>query len=167
MSDETPRRRPPAWLTRLAGLSDSPRRTAAAFAVGVFLSFSPLLGFQIASGLALSLALRLNRVAMLAGLCANMPWVMVPWYAVTTMLGASMLGVPVTEDVGGRIGGLLELPVYRAAFWQRAAVVVEPFIWPFVVGSTIGALVLAALAYSVTSRIILRVHRARMAHTPG
>jgi uncharacterized protein len=159
LTDDTSPRRRRAWLARLAGLSDSPHRTAAAFAVGVFLSFSPFLGLQIASGVAAALMLRLNRVAVLAGLCANLPWVMVPWYAVTTMLGATILGVPVSDDLMGRLSGLLELPVYRATFWERAGTLFRPFVWPFILGSTLGALVLAVLAYAVVSRLIMRVRQ--------
>lgn len=157
MEDSSARRRPPAWMSRLAGLSDSPRRTAAAFAIGVFLSFSPFFGLQIAAGLGLALALRLNRVAVFAGLCANLPWLMIPWYALTTTLGAAMLGVPLAEDVTARIGGVLELPIYRAAFWEGAAILVRPLVWPFVLGSTVGAFVVACLAYAVTSRLMLHV----------
>jgi uncharacterized protein len=159
MIEEPVRRRPAAWLSRLAGLADSPRRTAAAFAVGVFFSFSPFFGLQIVSGFGIAMALRLNRVAMFAGLCANLPWLMVPWYAVTTTVGAAMLGVPLADDITGRIGGLLELPVSRAAFWERAGALIQPFVWPFVLGSTIGALVVASVAYLVMTRLIARVQR--------
>src|SRR5688572_9513272 len=62
----------PRWLARLAESRDTPRRTAAAFALGVFLSFSPFLGLQIVTGLTLAIALRLSRVATLVGLCVNL-----------------------------------------------------------------------------------------------
>jgi hypothetical protein len=83
----------------------------------------------------------------------------VPWYAVTTMLGATILGVPVSDDLMGRLSGLLELPVYRATFWERAGTLFRPFVWPFILGSTLGALVLAVLAYAVVSRLIMRVRQ--------
>lgn len=150
-----------AWLTRLAGLSESPRRVAAAFALGVFLSFSPFFGLQIAVGFGVALALRLNRVAVLAGLCANLPWVMVPWYALTTATGAAVLGVPLALDVSARIGELLNLPVYRAAFWERAVDIVQPFLWPFVLGSTLGAFVAGGVAYVVMARLLVRVQSSR------
>ena len=146
-----------AWLTRLGELSEPPRRTAAAFSVGVFLSFSPFFGLQIAAGVLTAMALRLNRLAVLAGLCANGPWVMVPWYVATTLLGGLLLGVPLGEDAGARIGGLLELPIYRAAFWETAVALVRPVFWPFVLGSTLGAGVVAVLAYVAASRFLSRI----------
>lgn len=152
-SEQNPPRRP-LWLSRLAGLSEPPHRTAAAFALGVFLSFSPLLGLQIAAAVGLAVGLRLNRIAVLIGLCTNMPWLMVPYYLLTTAMGAAMLGVPFAGDAGGRIRELLAIPVYRAAFWDRAVDVLTPFLWAFVLGSTLGAVVLGAVAYVVTVRVI-------------
>jgi uncharacterized protein len=163
MDDSSGRRSPTARLSRLAGLSDPPHRTAAAFSIGVFLSFSPFFGLQIATGLGLALALRLNRLAVFAGLCANLPWLMVPWYALTTTLGAALLGVPIAEDAAIRISGVLELPVYSALFWERALGLVRPFVWPFVLGSTLGALVVACIAYLVTSRLIMRLRESQPA----
>ena len=145
------------WLMRrLAGVSDSPRKIAAAFALGVFLSFSPFLGLQVAAGLGLSIALRLNRAAVLVGLCTNLPWVMVPWYALTTAAGAAMLRVPLGTDVSARIQELFALPVYRAAFWEGAAEIAGPLLSSFLVGSTLGAMIVAAIAYAASVRIIAR-----------
>ena len=145
------------WLGRLAALSDSPRRTAAAFALGVFLSFSPFVGLQVVTGMGLSFVLRLNRMATFIGLCTNLPWVMVPWYALTTALGATLLRVPVAADVGSRLNALLEMPVYRAPFWDSALELLRPFLWSFVVGSTLGAVVVGALAYVTVARVMARV----------
>ena len=151
-------RRYPGWLSRLTALSDSPRRTAAAFALGVFLSFSPFVGLQILAGIGLSFLLRLNRMAIFVGLCTNLPWVMVPWYALTTALGAMLLRVPLAADVGPRLNALLELPVYRAAFWDSAAALLSPFLWSFVVGSTLGALIVGAVAYVTVAKVMVRVN---------
>jgi uncharacterized protein (DUF2062 family) len=164
MSSASPGRSGARWLSRLATLSEPPRRIAAAFAIGVFLSFSPILGLQMAVGFGLSLALRLNRVALFAGLCTNLPWLMVPWYAFTTAAGAVALNVPVADDVAGRVGEVFQLPVYGTLFWRRAADLLSPFLWPFVIGSSLGALALGALAYLVTVRVIGRVHAGRLAH---
>src|SRR5262245_2098876 len=60
--------RVPFSISRLFHLHDTPRRTAAAFALGVFFSFSPFLGLQIALSMALAFLLGLNRLAVLVGL---------------------------------------------------------------------------------------------------
>src|SRR5262249_50056764 len=55
------------WLDQLLHIHDTPERTAAAFALGVFLGFSPFLGFHTILGIALAFLLNLNRVAVLLG----------------------------------------------------------------------------------------------------
>jgi hypothetical protein len=156
-----------SWRSRclqplIAG-ADEPRRTAAAFAVGTFLSFSPFLGFQIVVGFTIAYALRLSRPAMFVGLCTNLPWFMVPWYTLTTMLGAWLLGLSLPTDVGGRLDVLMSLRVYSAEFWERARDLVAPFFWAFVVGSVAAAVVMGVLAYLVAARFLAQIRLSRLA----
>jgi uncharacterized protein (DUF2062 family) len=148
------------WRVRLMNLlttADTPHRTAAAFAWGVFLSFSPFLGLQILLGLGAAMLFRLNRVVVFAGLCTNLPWIMVPWYTFTTLIGAAALGVDIRDDIGAAITGLLELPIYRWEFWTRSLEILAPFFWSFVVGSSAGALVIGLATYVMVSRTLLAV----------
>ena len=153
-------RRPelPGWLVRLAGLSDTPRRTAAAFALGVFLSFSPFFGFQIAIGFGTAMALRLNRMAVLIGLCTNLPWLMVPWYAMTTAAGAAVLGVPMAPDLAPGLREIFKASVYSREFWSGLGDLLWPFLWSFILGTTVSAALLGVVTYIVTARLISRAH---------
>jgi len=148
-----------SWRNRcvqpLVAGADQPRRTAAAFAIGTFLSFSPFFGLQIAAGMAIAFALRINRAAMFVGLCTNLPWVMVPWYTLTTILGARMLGLTLPADLGGRLGALVEVPVYRAEFWTRAAVTVL-YLMPLWVVLVFGLPDLGRLEYVSAGEIVRR-----------
>lgn len=155
-----------ARLTQVLLNAGTPRRTAAAFAYGVFLSFSPFLGFQIALGLGVAFALRWSKVAVFAGLCTNLPWIMVPWYTFTTFVGATILGRPITAGIGDSLSALLQLPVYSAAFWTEALHIVAPFFWSFVIGSTACAVVVGVLAYLSVSRIIAAAQPADAHHGP-
>ena len=148
-------------IERLAGSNESPHRTAAAFAFGTFLSFSPFLGFQIATGMAVAFLLRLNRAAVLVGLCTNLPWIVIPWYTLTTYVGSLIVREPIAADFGARLSALLELPFYRLAFWQRAADIVAPFFWSFLVGSTLGAILVGILAYVITAPLLVRMRDGR------
>lgn len=149
-----------AWLARLATSTDSPERTAGAFALGVFLSFSPLFGIQIGIGIGCAMLFRLSRMAVLVGLCTNMPWIMVPWYAVATAVGAAALGVPLEGSVASHIGQIFDRPVYRAAFWAQAFELLRPFLWSFVLGTLVGAALLAVISYIAALRFIQRVRTA-------
>ena len=143
-------------LENLAVLDEAPRRTAMALAIGVGLSFSPLLGLQILIAIGITLAFRLSRIAVLVGLCANVPWIMLPWYALTTAGAAALLGTTSTVDLNARLDLILSVPFYRAAFWGHAADLLEAFLLPFLLGPTLGALALAGLTYSVALRVLTR-----------
>jgi hypothetical protein len=150
--------------TRLANLlksAGSPRRTAAAFALGVFLSFSPFLGLQVLMGFGAAFAFRLSRAVMFAGLCTNLPWIMLPWYALTTAAGAAAIEGPVSVDIRFALTELLALPLTGPAFWTQSLDILAPFLWSFVFGSTAGALVLGVAAYVVVERYLSRMHAGR------
>ena len=51
------------WLDVLLHIEDTPERTAAAFALGVFFGFSPFLGFHTILAIIFAFFLNLNRVA--------------------------------------------------------------------------------------------------------
>ena len=143
-----------ARITGLAAASEHPKRTAAAFALGVFLSFSPFFGLQIALGMSTAILLRLSKAATFIGLWANLPWFMIPWYTATTIAGAFVLRVPMSADLGGELQAVMEHPIYRAVFWERLAEVAGPFLWAFLVGSTAGAVVVGVAAYFAIVRVL-------------
>jgi uncharacterized protein (DUF2062 family) len=152
-------------LDRLAASELDPSRTAAAIALGVFLSFSPFLGLQILIGLGAAFAFRLSRVAVLVGLCANLPWIMVPWYAATTAAAAAMIGTP--SPIAGDAGlGLAGVSLFDPASLARTGIVAADLLWPFLLGPTAGALVLGAVAYVVSFNMLSR-RRRRAAGLPA
>jgi uncharacterized protein (DUF2062 family) len=144
------------WMGRLARVGDTPHRTAAAFGFGVFLSFSPLFGLQIAIGIGAAMLLRLNRIAVVIGLCSNLPWLMVPWYAVTTAAGAAILGVPIAADFTARLKSTFAVSVYSREFWIRIMDLMGPLLGSFILGSSVGAVLLGGIAYLVTARLLAR-----------
>jgi uncharacterized protein (DUF2062 family) len=147
-------------LDRLAASDLDPGRTAVAIALGVFLSFSPFLGLQILLGLAAAFAFRLSRVAVLLGLCANLPWIMLPWYAFTTAAAAAAIGAGDGLDVRAGLTDLLSVPFYHWSFWERTGTLATALFWPFLLGPTIGSTFLSAAAYLVSFRM-LAVRRGR------
>jgi hypothetical protein len=150
------------WLGTLLHIDDSPERTAAAFALGVFFGFSPFLGLHTLLGLAFAFLLNLNRVAVLLGVYSNLPWFVAPYFAFTTMVvGAPITGHRIPPGFRQQVADLFELSLLQGDFWHRLVVILKPFFWPYTVGSLIGACVLAAFAYPlalgfVTSRKRIR-----------
>ena len=159
------------WLEKLLHVHDTPQRTAAAFALGVFCGFSPFMGLHTAMGLGLAFLFNLNRIAALLGVYSNLPWVIVPYYVFTTMaVGAPLTGYRVPPGFEGQVAGLLEISVFQGEFWRRMVEILRPWLLPYLVGSTLGAIVLAAAAYYlalafVTSR--RRIHAMLHHHPPA
>lgn len=143
-------------IRHLAASSENPQRVAAAFAFGVFLSFSPFLGLQLVLGLGIATLLRLSRVAVFVGLWANLPWFMLPWYTLTTLVGAFLLRIPVTSELTSELSAVMDHPIYRAAFWEHLADVAGPFLWAYLLGSTLGALIVGTATYAVLTTALRR-----------
>jgi uncharacterized protein len=145
------------WLDTLLHIDDTPERTAAAFALGVFFGFSPFLGFHTLLAIVAAFLLNLNRVAVLLGVYSNLPWIIAPYYAAATMAGAKITGHKLPPALKSQLGALFELTVFDTEFWRRLITILKPLLWPYAVGSTFGALILCACAYPlalafVTSR---------------
>jgi uncharacterized protein len=148
-----------SWLEQLLHTHDTPHRTAAAYALGVFLAFSPMLGLHTVLGLGLAFLLRLNRVAVVLGVYTNLPWLVPAYYTVATIAGAAVLGVEVPP---GAVDTAME--AVSAASWGHLAGLAQalaPLLWAYVLGSTAGAVLLAAVGYRVSLAMIL-AHRKRL-----
>jgi uncharacterized protein (DUF2062 family) len=136
------------WLDVLLHVNDTPERTAAAFALGVFLGFSPFLGLHTLVAVILAFLFNLNRVAVLLGVYSNLPWIIAPYYALTTMfVGAPLTGHRIPPGFRQQVVDLFELSLYQGDFWHETAQILRPFFWPYTVGSLLGALLLAGTAY--------------------
>jgi uncharacterized protein (DUF2062 family) len=159
------------WLDTLLHIDDTPERTAAAFALGVFFGFSPFLGLHTILAIVLAFLLNLNRVAVLLGVYSNLPWIIAPYYFVATRMGAAITGHRIPRGFRRQIGELFDLSLLQAEFWHRVWALLRPLLWPYTVGSLIGAVILAAAAYSlalafVTSRRRILDLMTHHAHKP-
>jgi uncharacterized protein (DUF2062 family) len=148
------------WLDQLLHTHDTPQRTAAAYALGVLFGFSPLLGLHTVLGVGFAFALNLNRVAVLLGIYSNLPWILPAYYTLVTMLGAALLRARVPPRLLQDLTG-----AFRDASWadfRHLAHALKPLLWSYVLGSTIGALILAFIAYRVALATII-AHRRHLA----
>ena len=149
------------WLDALLHIDDTPERTAAAFALGVFFGFSPFLGLHTLLGILFAFLLNLNRVSVLLGVYSNLPWMLGPYYAVATMLGARIIGQRIPRGFRIQLRDLFELSLFQGDFWHRLVVVMKPLLWPYTVGSIISALLLSAAAYQLALAFVVSRRRLR------
>jgi uncharacterized protein (DUF2062 family) len=141
----------------LLHLDGSSRRTALAFALGVWIAFFPLLGIHTILALLIAFLFRLNRVALLLGTYINNPWTVAPLYMAGTFLGCVLLGIAPGEMMA------IEWP--RHTFAVRETLIrLRPFLMPYIVGNLSLGTVCAGAAYSVVRRLLER--RPRSAPSP-
>jgi len=142
------------WMESLLHIHDSPRRTAAAYAVGVFFSFSPVLGLHTLLALVVAFVFNLNRVAVILGVYTNLPWFMAPYYTLTTVAAAEALGVKLPPQFSHQLRAAFELSPFSREFWSALGPLLPPLLWPFTLGSLAGAVVLGAAAFVIARPFI-------------
>lgn len=148
------------WLGALLHIDDSPERTAAAFALGVFLGFSPFVGLHTLIGILLAFVLNLNRVAVLLGVYSNLPWIVAPYYAFVTMfVGAPLTGHRIPPGFRRQVTDVFEHSLFQGDFWRQLMVIFRPLVIPYTVGSLLGALLLSAIAYPVALAFVTSQRR--------
>jgi uncharacterized protein (DUF2062 family) len=147
------------WLDQLLHTHDTPQRTAAAYALGIFFGFSPMLGLHTVLGLAFAFAFNLNRVAVLLGIYSNLPWILPAYYSLATVLGAFILRVKLPPNLSRDLQGLLDQASW--ADFRQLGHSLTPLFWSYSLGSTIGALILAVIAYRVALALII-THRRKV-----
>ena len=136
-------------------LGDSPRRTALAFAIGVFIAFSPVYGLHTISVFLFAWAFRLNVVAMLAGSLVNNPWTVLPILASTMWVGLTLF--PTSAP----------LPLNWSQFtFQMLWYQLQPFFLPFVVGATLLGILASLVAFALVLVVLQRYHEHQRIHGP-
>jgi uncharacterized protein (DUF2062 family) len=118
-----------------------------------------MLGLHTVLGIALAFLLGLNRVAVVLGVYTNLPWLVPAYYTMATVAAAAVMGVEMPP-------GALEKGMDAAltGSWRDALDAgrrLEPLMWAFIVGSTAGAVILAAVAYPASLAMIV-AHRKRV-----
>jgi len=135
-------------LKQVLHLQESPQRTALAFAIGVFIAFSPAYGLHTVLVIACSWALRLNLVALLAGAFLNNPWTLVPILGATYWVGALVLGQSDSPSFDWQ-----DLS-FRAIYEQ-----IMPYAIPFILGGFVLSILGAALAYPLAYYFVAKYRR--------
>jgi uncharacterized protein (DUF2062 family) len=134
-------------IKKLLHIEDTPKRTALAYSIGIFLGFSPFLGFHTLAGLAIAFLFRLNRVAIFLGVWTNTPWWIVPYYMFATWVGTQVMRFQINTMTLKEIFLLgMDKGFMGLDFWRRVASQ-EGLLFSFLVGSLILATFLALTAY--------------------
>ncbi len=150
-----------ARFVEVMGVHERPERLAAAWALGVGIGLSPLLGLHTLLALALALGLRLNKVDVLLGTLVVNPWTLTAYFPAAVVVGRRLVGVPIPRLAVPRPEAVLHLALWRdSAPWLRSVLLA----WG--VGATVLSLAASAVTYLLLRRLI-RAHRARQQKSAG
>jgi uncharacterized protein len=152
-----------ARFLEVAGVHDRPERLAAAWALGIGIGLSPLIGLHTVIALVLAIIFRLNKLDVVLGTFIINPWTVAFYFPAAVYVGRWVTGVNVPRFVRFNPEALLHAEIWREnAPWLRSTLLA----WGF--GAAIFSLLLGFGTYFLLRRII-RVHRAhhlqRRSHT--
>ncbi len=131
-------------LRQILSVKESPRKIALAFALGVFIGMSPLLGIHTVLGIVAAWIFRLNKFVTIVGVFVTNPWTIVPIYTFGTWVGAKLLGIDrLVPDID----------------WAHLTVkellhTLGPLLLPFIVGSTLLGIVCGGLSFFLVYRMV-------------
>ena len=132
------------WLDTLLHVDDTPERTAAAFAVGVFFGFSPFLGLHtlLAIVVAFLFELEPRRGAARRLLEPALDHRPLLRHRDDDRREDHRATRRPPDSRRGSVA-LFELSVFHGEFWHQLISILKPLLWPYTVGSMIGAVILA------------------------
>ena len=143
------------FILHLMGKEDPPERIAAAFALGVAISFfTPLTGFHTMIALGLAFLLRLSKVDVVMGTLVVNPWTVVPVITFEQFLGKKIL----------RLSPALapHLPwreILHRKFWHTLRGSGWNYLAALTVGSVVASAIAATVTYFLVHGVILRYQR--------
>ena len=124
-------------IRSLLRLNDPPKKLALAFAVGIFIAFSPTIGLHTVSCLFFAWIFRLNKLVVFTAAFVNNPWSMVPLFGFCLWFGIKITGSTIaTPDID-----------WQTLTFSTAYDILRPYLWPFVAGTVVLGVAAAILSY--------------------
>lgn len=107
--------------------SDPPHKLAFAFALGIFVAFTPTIGLHLLSCLLLAWIFRLSKIVIITASFINNPWTIAPLYGFCFWFGIKVTGSNIVmPDIAWGTVRLQD-------FWP----IIKPFLLPFAVGTLV------------------------------
>lgn len=141
------------FIYRVLHVDDTPHRIALGLAVGIFITWTPTIGFQMILTVALAALLRANKAVGVPFVWISNPFTLLPIYGPNYLVGCWLLRQKALDldflTAARTTGGWLA----RVQAWWDATWHV---FWPLWLGSAVVGLVLGALSYFGTRYAVVR-----------
>lgn len=162
-------------IRHILHLDDTPRRIALAFAIGVFIGFTPPTGLHAALALLVAWLLGLNKAIMVIGTFVNNPWTLVPIYGTSLWIGVHLYGesrippldwsavmpgnlIHYFEGAGAEGKGLFSALASTAVHFVRQF---KSYFLPFTIGTVVLGLVASIAAYFAVFYLVVEYRKIR------
>jgi uncharacterized protein (DUF2062 family) len=137
-------------------IKESPHRIALAFAVGVFIGISPLIGLHYIGGVLLAMLFRLNKLVAIIGVSVNNPWTIVPISTFCVWVGAKLLGIKqVLPEVEWGSISFTSIVMKFTSLESLMSMINE--LWPLLVAFFVGSFLICTIASIVSYFILLEM----------
>jgi uncharacterized protein (DUF2062 family) len=141
------------FIYRVLHVDDTPHRIALGVAIGIFVTWTPTIGFQMILTVALATLLRSNKAVGVPFVWISNPFTLVPIYYPNYrlgcwMLGRNPLGPAFLAGAGAGSGWLEQIQAWWQATWQ--------VFWPLWAGSFVVGLLLGVASYFATRYAVIR-----------
>lgn len=148
------------FIYRVLHVDDTPHRIALGLAIGIFITWTPTMGFQMILTVMVAALMRANKFVGVPFVWISNPVTLVPIYAPNFLVGSWILPGDYSvrkfcESVSKAAfagGGWMN----KIGAWWEATI---DFFWPLWVGSVVVGLVLALPTYFVTRWAVTRYRR--------
>jgi len=130
-------------------LNDPPHKLALAFALGIFIAFTPTIGLHLISCLVLAWALRLSKLVIITASFVNNPWTIVPLYGFCIWFGMKITGSDIAVP---RIA-------WNELTFSNSYVILKPYLWSYVTGTLIIGAISAFLSYFLFYWAVVRYRK--------
>jgi len=118
-------------------LDDPPHKLAFAFALGVFIAFSPWIGLHIISCFFFAWLFRVSKLVVLTASFVNNPWTMVPIFGFSLWFGVKITNTSIVAP---------DIAWHELSF-TSAYYILKPYLWPFVAGTIVSGCIAAIISY--------------------
>ncbi len=142
--------------------NDSPRQIAGGVAVGIFVAFTPTIGFQMIIAAVVTTVMRLSRWPALVAVYISNPITLVPMYTGLYFFGTWLL-LPFTsrfntQELVAKLQAVLEIPA-EGNLWEKVYALSANVLglgWEIVIPLWLGCLVAGAIAAALMYYVTLR-----------
>lgn len=140
---------------------DTPHRIALAFALGVFMAISPLLGLHYIGGFFFAWIFRLNKLVTFIGVSVNNPWTMVPIFSFCIWVGKKLIGIKqVLPEINWK--GVTLTNISRFTDIDNFIYLINklmPLLVSFFVGSFVVCTFAAIASYFIIQTLVIRYRK--------